>query len=198
MDHKTSEDELLARLRAGEDLAFEELVRAYGPRLLGLTRRLLGNEDDARDAVQEAFLSAFRALEGFDGSSRLSTWVHRIAVNAALMKLRTRERKPLSSIEDLMPQFTETGGLWDSLPSTWGNPGERLQQKETRLAVRAAIEKLPPDSRTALHLRDIEGLSMVTVAELLDVSSNTARVRVHRARQALRSLLDPLFSGDSK
>jgi len=82
------EDLLLARLRAGEEAAFEQLVRAQSGRMLAVARRLLGNEEDARDAVQEAFAAAFRSVAGFSGSSRLSTWLHRIVVNAALMKLR--------------------------------------------------------------------------------------------------------------
>jgi len=192
-----SELQLVERLRAGDEGAFEELVRGEGPKLLALTRRLLGNEDDAREAVQEAFLSAFRALDDFDGAARLGTWLHRIGVNAALMKLRTRERKPLPSLDDLLPRFTETGGLWESLPSSWGAPMERLQRCETRSAVRAAIDRLPDEARTALLLRDIEGLPVTAVADWLDISPNAARVRVHRARQALRTLLDPTFAEDT-
>lgn len=196
IESEAPQDELVRRLRAGDDAAFEELVRIEGPRLLAIARRLLGSEDDARDAVQEAFLSAFRSLDRFDGAARIGTWLHRIAVNAALMRARSRARKPLDALEDLLPSFSETGGLWESLPSSWGAPADRLQREETRQAVRAAIEKLPPDSRSALVLRDIEGLETAAVAEALGIRPETARVRIHRARQALRTLLDPLFAED--
>src|SRR5437868_5777300 len=95
-----SEAELLARLRAGDEAAFAMLVSEYGGRMLMVARRILNNEDDARDAVQDAFVSAFRAIDRFAGESRLATWLHRIAVNAALAKLRTQKRKPLRSIDD--------------------------------------------------------------------------------------------------
>ncbi|HTF32220.1 MAG TPA: sigma-70 family RNA polymerase sigma factor [Myxococcota bacterium] len=100
---------LLARLRSGESAAFEELVRDHGARLLGVAKRLLRHDEDARDAVQDAFFSAFRGLEKFEGEARLSTWLHRIVVNAALMKLRTRRRKPEAPIDDLLPRFLGDG-----------------------------------------------------------------------------------------
>ena len=98
---------LLARLRAGDEDAFELVVRTYSGRLLSVTRRILCNDEDARDAVQDALLSAFRSLDRFEGGSLVSTWLHRIAVNAALMKLRTRRRKPEESIEHLLPVYKD-------------------------------------------------------------------------------------------
>ena len=94
---------LVAQLRAGDEAAFEQVVRSYGGRLLAVARRIVGSEEDARDAVQDAFLNAFRSLDRFEGNAKLSTWLHRIVVNAALMKLRTRKRKPEQSIETLLP-----------------------------------------------------------------------------------------------
>src|SRR5215510_12491477 len=88
------EPKLLERLLAGDEQAYEELVRTYGGRMLAVARRFLPVEEDARDAVQDAFLSAFRSISSFEGHAQLSTWLHRIVVNAALMKLRTRRRKP--------------------------------------------------------------------------------------------------------
>src|SRR5690349_12993599 len=94
---------LLARLRRGENEAFELLVRVFGGRLLAVARRLVRNEDDARDVVQTAYLSAFRSLDRFEEGCQLSTWLHRIVVNAALMKLRSKRRKPEESIDALLP-----------------------------------------------------------------------------------------------
>src|ERR1044072_248901 len=100
---------LVARLRAGDDRAFEDLVRTYGSRLLPGGRRFVRHPDDAQDVVQSAYLSAFRALEHFEGNCQLSTWLHRIVVNTALMRLRSRKRKPEEWIEDILPPFQEDG-----------------------------------------------------------------------------------------
>src|SRR5262245_13642721 len=100
---------LLARLRAGDEAAYDLLVRTYGGRMLAVARGLLRREEDARDCVQAAYVSAFTGLATFNGGCQLSTWLHRIVVNAALMKLRTRRRKPEESIEALLPTFLEDG-----------------------------------------------------------------------------------------
>src|SRR5262245_3514699 len=135
------EQSLLAGLRAGDESAFERVVRLYSPRLLAATRRILQNEDDALDAVQETFLSAFRSLDNFAGQARFSTWLHRIAVNAALMKLRTRKRKPERSIGDFLPSFLEDGH--QAHPTSWDSADRALERQETRNRVRTAIDELP-------------------------------------------------------
>src|SRR5262249_24537369 len=112
------EAHLLARLRGGEDEAFEQLVRQYTGRLLAVARPLLGNEHDAYDAVQETCLSAFKGIGQFIGTAKLSTWLYRIVINAALMKLRSRRRKPEESIDELLPQFTERGE-WSGHVPVW-------------------------------------------------------------------------------
>src|SRR5690349_13371684 len=106
---ETDEGALVVRLRAGDDRAYEELVRTYGGRLLCVARRILHREEDARDALQDAFVSAFRAIGSFDGGSRLVTWLHRITVNAALMKLRRARRRPEVALEELLPVFDADG-----------------------------------------------------------------------------------------
>ena len=191
----TAADEraLLTRLREGDAAAYESLVHAHGGRLLALARRLLGNEEDARDVVQETLLAAFRSLGGFKGEARLSTWLHRIAANAALMKLRSRRRRPESSIEDLLPSFGEDGQVLEP-PREWSDGSERLlENKETREFVRRCIDELPDSYRTVLLLRDIEELDTAETASLLGISSNAVKIRLHRARLALRSLLDARF-----
>ena len=185
---------LLAALRVGEEAAFETLVRSYGGRMLSVARRLLGNDDDAQDAVQEAFLSAFKALAAFDGRSKLSTWLHRIVVNAALMKLRTQKRRPEQSIDDLLPKFKEDGH--EAGPRTrWEDSATNAERTETQQLIREQILTLPETYRTVLLLRDIEENDTETVAQILAVSPAAVKVRLHRARQALRTLLDPLFGG---
>jgi len=188
---------LLSRLRAGDSAAYETLVRSYSGRLLAVTRRLLRNEEDAKDALQDAFISAFRALHTFEEGSLLSTWLHRIAVNAALMKLRTRRRHPEDSLDDLLPKYIEDGHREDghrgNPTKPWKEPEGLLQQRETRALVRECIDRLPETYRTVLLLRDIEELDTEEAAQLIGISPNAIKIRLHRARQALRTLLDPHF-----
>jgi RNA polymerase sigma-70 factor (ECF subfamily) len=181
---------LIARLRAGDDGAYETLVREHGGRMLAVARRLLRVEEDARDAVQDAFISAFGAIDRFEGGSRVSTWLHRIVVNASLMKLRSRQRKAETPIEELLPRFLEDGHYADP-PAAWQQTGEAiLEREETRGLVRDAIDRLPENYRTVLLLRDIEGLDTSEAAQVLGVSANAVKIRLHRARQALRQLMD--------
>ncbi len=200
MESSISETEtaLVSALRAGEPAAYERLVRDYGGRILAVCERLLFNREDARDAVQETFLSAFRSLESFDGRSQFATWLHRIAVNASLMKLRTKRRHPEHSIDDLLPTFQADGHRRDP-GSRWTNSaGEISEQRETQQLIREKIEALPESYRNVLILRDIEELDTETVAEMLELSPGAVKVRLHRARQALRTLLEPIFGGASK
>jgi RNA polymerase sigma-70 factor (ECF subfamily) len=190
------EAQLLTGLRAGDPQAYERLVRAYSGRLLAVARRFLANEEDARDALQEAFLSAFRAIGAFQEDARISTWLHRIVVNAALMKLRARRRKPEELIDDLLPTFQEDGHRENPGPA-WKETSETmLQRQETRALVRGCIDRLPESYRVVLLLRDIEELDTEETARLLDISPNAVKIRLHRARQALRTLLDPHFRED--
>lgn len=184
---------LLERLRAGDEAAYELLVRTYSGRLLAVTRRILRSEEDARDAVQEAFVSAFRSLGRFEGEARLSTWLHRIAVNAALMRLRTRRRRPEESIDPLLPVYQEDGHHAERF-TAWAEPVDvAMQRAETRILVRRTIDHLPESYRTVLLLRDIEQLDTDETAAMLGITANAVKIRLHRARQALRTLLDPHF-----
>jgi len=185
---------LLAALRAGDDRAYERLVAEQGPRMLAVARRYLRQDEDARDCLQEAFLQAFKALPGFEGHSRLSTWLHRIVVNCALMRLRRGRSRPEESIEpieSMLPTFLEDGhstiGYTD-----WSASAESLCERgEVRDLVRRTIERLPETYRTVLLLRDIDELDTAEVAEMLGVTANAVKIRLHRARQALRELLHP-------
>jgi RNA polymerase sigma-70 factor (ECF subfamily) len=187
---------LLARMQAGDDDAFEACVRIYCTRLLIVARRILGNEEDARDALQDGFLSAFKEIASFEGRSGLGTWLHRIVVNAALGRLRQRQRHPLQSIEELLPHFGEGEHQIDP-PMPWKETSDTLmQQRESRDLVRHCIEQLPESYRDILLLRDIEGISTEEAARILSVSQGVVKTRLHRARQALRTLLDPHWRKD--
>ena len=183
-------------LRQGDPDAFEHLVRTYGGRMLAVTRRILRDEEDARDAVQEAFVSAFRSRGQFSAAAKVSTWLHRIAVNAALMKLRTRRRKPEESIEALLPAF-RTDGHHVEQWTAWNEPVDvAMDRRATRLAVRDAIARLPETHRVVLMMRDIDGLNTEETAQALGLTSNAVKIRLHRARLALRKLIAPHFQGE--
>jgi RNA polymerase sigma-70 factor, ECF subfamily len=181
---------LVERLQRGDPEAFELLVRTHSGRLLSVARRFLPTEQDAQDALQDAFIQAFRAIGTFEARAQLHTWLHRIVVNCALMKLRQRRRKPERSIEDLLPTFAADGHQ-ASDAREWSDAV--LERKESARLVRAAIAKLPELYRTVLVLRDIEERDTTETALLLDTSPNVIKVRLHRARQALRTLLDHEF-----
>lgn len=189
-----AEARLLAGLQHGDPLAFEVLVRTYGGRMLAVTRRLLQHEEDARDAVQQAFLCAFRSVQQFRGQSRLSTWLHRIAVNAALMKRRADASRPETPIDPLLPEFTSEG--YHARPVEM-LPEAALMRREARALVRAAIARLPENYRTVVLLRDIEELSTEETAQALGITTTAVKLRLHRARQALRTLLQASGGAES-
>jgi RNA polymerase sigma-70 factor (ECF subfamily) len=188
------EPALIAALRGGEEWAFEAMVRIYGGRLLAVARRICGNEEDARDALQSAYLSAFRAVQRFEGTCQLSTWLHRIVVNMALMRLRTRRRKPEEQLVALLPAFQEDGHHVEQF-SEWAMPADRLlEREEVRATVRSCIAQLPESYRQVLLLRDIEELPTDEVAQMLSATPTAIKVRLHRARQALSTLLRREFA----
>jgi RNA polymerase sigma-70 factor (ECF subfamily) len=189
---------LVSALRSGDPSAYELLVRTYVSRLTAVARRIMSNEEDARDAVQDAFVSAYRSMSSFGGESRLSTWLHRIVVNACLMKLRSRRRKPEESIEPLLPTFLEDGHHAARFREWEEEIHGAVERQERSALVRQCIAQLPDTYRTVLLLRDIEGLDGEEAAQVLGVTTNAVKIRLHRARQALRTLLDPHFQGGGR
>ena len=191
------ETDLLEGLRAGREDAFETLVRAHSGRMLSVCRRILRSDEEAQDAVQEAFVSAFKAIGSFEGTCQLGTWLHRIAVNASLMRLRTRKRRPEQSIDDLLPAFRDDGHVRID-PQDWSPSAlQLLESRETRESVRGCIDRLPDMYRTVLLLRDIEELDTAETAQVLDVTEGVVKVRLHRARHALRRFLAERFGEGS-
>jgi RNA polymerase sigma-70 factor (ECF subfamily) len=183
---------LVAALRRHDAVAFETIVRKFGGRMLATARRYLHGEQDSADAVQDAFLSAFQAVDQFEGNSQLGTWLHRILINACLMKLRSRARHPEVSIERLLPTFDLSGHHADAV-QRW-HPIDELQSDDNRRLVRQCIDKLPDDFRNVLLLRDIEEFSTEEAAAALEITPGNVKTRLHRARQALRTLLEPHFA----
>jgi RNA polymerase sigma-70 factor (ECF subfamily) len=188
---------LVAALRRGDESAYESIIRSYGGRLLATARRILRNEEDARDAVQEGFLCAFRAIGRFQADSSLGTWLHRIVINAALMQLRRRRGYVELAIDELLPRFLPDGHHAQPAEPWQDSAESLLERRELRDFVSESIDRLPDAYRTVLLLRDIEELDTQEAAQLLGVSTNLVKVRLHRARQALRSLLAVRFDQPS-
>lgn len=198
-DQAAVEDEadLVARLKAGETRAFEHLVRREGGRMLAAARRLVRDEAAAQDCVQEAFISALRHIDSFEPRASIGAWLHRIAVNAALMRLRKQRRLAETPIDDLLPAFDADGWRRDDLGEVPDDdPESELVRRRTREYVRAKIDLLPDAYRTALMLRDLEGWSTREAAEALGIAEGAMKVRLHRARAALKRLIEPLWTGD--
>lgn len=188
-----SEAELLLRLKAGENAAYDELLRHAGGRMLAVARRMLRREQDAEDAVQEALVSAMNAINRFDGQSLLTTWLHRITVNACLMKLRSRRRRPERTIGEFLPEFFEDGHAKTPARPWISFQEHDKESTEIRELIHAKIDELPEDYREVLILRDVGGLDTDATARATGLTHACVKTRLHRARQALRTLLEPHF-----
>jgi len=180
---RDDERPLVARLRAGEQDAFREIVDAYRDRIITVVARVAGPGADAEDLAQDAFLKAFAALDRFDGRSALFTWIYRIAVNTARDWVDYRRRRPVVPLEG------PHGGPAEPA-DTAALPAEAAEREELRATVRAALERLPEPFRTTLILREMEGHSYEEVAEILGISIGTVESRLFRARAKLRALLE--------
>ena len=182
----------LEALQAGDRAEFSRLVEAYSANIYRLAMKLLGNQQDAEDVLQETFLKAYKHLNGFDGRSRLSTWLFRIATNEALMILR-RQRPNVFSIDE--PVQTEDGDMEPVQIIDWCCLPEReLMSKETRKNLDTAIERLPYNLRVVFLLRDIEDQSTQETAEVLGLSETAVKTRLSRARMRLREDLSMYFN----
>lgn len=191
----SSEEQLIAALKDGQEAAAEALVRLHSPWMLAVARRVLGDAGAAEDCVQEAFINVFRKISGFEGRSSLKSWLHRIVVNQSLMKLRASRGKSEASIDELQPRFDENACR---VEAPWGKlvtPEEALEIEERRALVMRMIASLPEQYRIVLQLRDIEELTTSEVAEGLGLSEANVKVRLHRARSALKRLLEPVLKG---
>lgn len=174
----SDETNLVVRLKAGDEAAYESLCRTHARAMLAVARRFFGDTDDAADAVQDAFVSAFRAMRAFEGTAQLGTWLHRITVNACLMAIRTRARRPVGPLSGSQ-----------NLPARRGEGN--ADRDETCRRVRAAIDQLPESYRVVVRLRDLDGLDTAQTAARLGTNEAVVKTRLHRARHALKVLLAP-------
>ena len=187
---REEEQQIIAQVLAGDVQRFEPLVKANETGVYNLALRMLGNAQDALDASQEAFFRAYRALTSFRGDSKFSVWLYRLTSNVCLDMLRKRGRR-----EEL--SLTDEGVSELPLPDLRYDPQGLLEKKELRRAVRRGMEKLSPEFREALALRDGEGLSYEEIGQVTGLESGTVKSRIYRARRKLAAILmaDGNFSG---
>ena len=187
---RPDEGALVDAAKAGDLASFEELVNRYESRIFRLTMNITQNREDAQDATQDAFLKSFRSLDRFQGDSRFYTWLVRIAVNEALMRLRKRRPnvvsldEPVQTDDDLIPHEIQD---WDPTPE------QRYERTEMNSILNEAIGKLDPIFRTVFLLRDVEQVSTEETAEALGISVPAVKSRLLRARLKLREILNPFF-----
>lgn len=184
-----SDQELVEQIRVGDNAAFEVLLGRYQERVYRLAISMIRNREDAEEILQDVFLTVYRKIGSFESRSAFSTWLYRITVNTALMKLRGRGTIQ-HSIDEYLPQFTKYGRHAGMVVDFTQGPEEQLLQKEREGVLREAIDGLPPDYKVALVLRDLEGLSNEEVAEIVGASVLAVKARLHRARLVLRGKVE--------
>ena len=189
------ETELLEGLRAGQPAAYRRLVEENSAHIYNLALKLLGDEQEAEDVLQETFLSAFEAIDRFEGRSLLSTWLYRIAYNASLMRLRKGKQMTTFSLDQPTPGEEDEGAPVSRLLVDWSTiPDDQLLTAEARARMDQAIAELPETLRSAFVLRDIQGLSGAEAADVLGITVSAVKTRLHRARLQLRDRLSDYFA----
>ncbi|MBE0429767.1 MAG: sigma-70 family RNA polymerase sigma factor [Thermoleophilia bacterium] len=190
-----TDTQLIRQFRAGEISALEDLVYRYEDQVYNLAYRMLRNREDAEDVLQDTFLSVIRALDKFKGKSSFSTWIYRIATNAALTKLRQRSRKLKTEGEFLDEIYSvhKQAHAGATMIDWAANPIESVLNEEARQVMEEAIAELPENYRVVFVLRDVEGLPASDVAEVLDLSVPAVKSRLHRARLFLRNRLSRYY-----
>lgn len=193
-DEKAAEDILLVeRVKSGDFVAFERLVKKYEARVYNHCLRFFKRQEDVEDVLQETFLKMYRSLDTFRGESAFSTWLFKIATNFCLMRLRKEKKVDFVSIDQPM-EFD--GSMLERGIVDWSkNPSIIASNEEVRKALDAAIAEIPEDKRVVLILKDVEGFSNVEIGQMLDMSVAAVKSRLHRARLQLRESLSQYFDG---
>ncbi len=198
MTERDVDAELVARVKAGDKKAFDLLVLKYQRKIMRLLSRMIRDQAEVEDVAQEAFIKAYRALPQFRGDSAFYTWLYRIAINTARNWLSSNSRRPStpSSYEN------EDGETFDEMDNLTDNttPESELASRQIAQTVNKAIEDLPEDLRTAIVLREIEGMSYEDIAQSMNCPIGTVRSRIFRAREAIATKLRPMMttSGDRR
>ncbi|MGQ0508414.1 MAG: RNA polymerase sigma factor [Myxococcaceae bacterium] len=189
------EQRLLGRAQAGDIAAFERLVELHRDRVFALALRMTRSEQDAAEITQDTFLSAYQNLESFRGDAAFGSWVHRIAANNALMKLRHQRVVKAAEAEIQGPEFNERGSLAEYPQQDWSRRAdEKALDAELGKAIEQATERLPEGYREVFLLKDVDGLSYEEIAEITGDSVPAIKSRLHRARLALREAIDEFYN----
>ena len=189
-DQNSIDQQLIERIQRGDKNAFNLLVRKYQHKVVSLVSRYVNNPGDIPDVAQEAFIKAYRAIPDFRGESAFYTWLYRIAVNTAKNYIVAQGRRPPDM--DVDSQDAETYEGAESLHEV-ANPENLMLSNEIRAEVAATLAGLPEDLRTAITLREIEGLSYEEIAEVMECPVGTVRSRIFRAREAIDKRIQPLL-----
>lgn len=192
-DPPGDEPELVARARSGDQAAFELILNRYQARITRLVFSILKDLMDTEEVVQDVFLTVFEKIDQFRGESRFSTWIHRIAVNAALMRKRRDRTGADVSLEELMPEFDDRGHIAVSVADWSEQAGDPVLQQETQAVIQEAVAGLDDKYQTVFLLRDVEGLSTEETAGVLGLGVPAVKSRLHRARLFLRRELARYF-----
>ncbi len=187
----SDEADLVSRLVRGDEDAFATTVKENAGWMLNLARRFTNCDADAADCVQESFAILFKKIGEFQGRSKLKTWLHRVVVNQALMKIRKKTNLREQSLDQYLPEFDRNGLRIGPVRISDESVESLISNKEIAMKVRLAIAELPDIFRVILILRDLEGYSTAETAELLEIEEGAVRTRLHRARHALRKILEP-------
>ncbi|MCB9791898.1 MAG: sigma-70 family RNA polymerase sigma factor [Alphaproteobacteria bacterium] len=190
-----SDQALVAATLDGSYQAFEELFRRYSDRVYGIALGMVRDDAEAQDVVQETFLNAFRKLHTFRQESPFRGWLFRIATNSALMRLRTRRRRPEVSLQVKSPGFQDDGHHERPIVDWSPLAPKLMENKELGERLRASVDQLPDKYRVVLMLADYEHLSMKEIADQMEISVPAVKTRLHRARLAVRADLDDYLSG---
>lgn len=181
------DEQLIEQFTKGCGRSYEELIRRYETKVHNLAMRLTRNSEDAEEVLQDVFLTVYRKIEGFEGKAKFSSWLYRITVNAAFMKLRKRRQDQAVSLDDMMPHYQHK--IIANRNSHSAQADSMAMNNEIRDALEQAINKLPEDYRAVFILRDIDGLSNKAVGDILDLSIPAVKSRLHRSRLMLRKRL---------
>jgi len=190
---KTEEEQLVRDLQAGKFEVFDELAALYQKKIYALSFNLTRNAMDAEDVVQEVLLTLFKKIHTFQGRSAFSSWVYRITVNTAYMKLRSKKKEKSISIEELYPAFSGAGFQQEKIQDWSEHTESLLFANETRETIQKAVDLLPDKEKVVFLLRDVEGLSTEEVSEVLELTIPAVKSRLHRARLFLRKKLSHYF-----
>jgi RNA polymerase sigma-70 factor, ECF subfamily len=188
-EKRIPDTELVRRFKRGSMEAFEQIVERHEAKVLNLAMRFTRNHEDAEEVLQDVFATVFRKIDGFEGKSAFSSWMYRITVNAAFMKLRKKKQRPTLSIEDLAPNVRQVIVDQEAIGTFGMRSDVASMNRELKATLEEAIQRLPEQYRAVFVLRDVNGLSNQEVSEILELSIPAVKSRLHRSRLMLRRKL---------